>query len=491
MEDLRDFISLLEEAGELARIKEVVSRELEITEITDRVCKGPPSLNRALLFERVDGFSIPVLTNLFGSERRMALALRVQSLQELEERVARLLSPDVPSSLSEALKRGKELAAALRALAPRPKILKKKAPCQEVVRKGKESNLLDFPILKCWPKDAGYYITLPQVVTLDPITGKRNVGMYRLQVVDERTLLVHWQRHKGGAEHSRKALEKGQDKIPAAIVLGGDPAAIWCASAPLPQDVDEYLLVGWLRGKPLEMTHCLTQPLEVPAHAEIVIEGFVDLNDLRQEGPFGDHTGYYTPPELFPAFHVTAITTRKDPIYPATVVGIPPMEDYWMGQATERLFLPIIRLILPEVVDLHMPAAGVFHNLVLVSIRKRYPGQARKVIFGLWGMGLMMLAKAIVIVDEWVNVRKPHEVAWYVLGNVDWKRDVVVVEGPVDHLDHASSQHSFGGKIGIDATAKLPEEGHHRLWPEMIKMSPEVKKAVDEKWPEILKALGG
>ncbi len=491
MEDLRDFIALLEEEGELARIRTPVSRELEITEITERVCKGPHEFNRALLFENVTGFSIPVATNLFGNERRMALALRVRKLEELEEKVARLLAPEVPSSLPEALKRGRELAAALRAIAPRPRIVRKKAPCQEVVRKGEEASLLDLPILKCWPGDASHYITLPQVLTLDPATGKRNVGMYRLQVVDERTLLVHWQRHKGGAEHSRKATEKGLEIIPAAIVLGGDPAAIWCASAPLPQDVDEYLLASWLRGKPLEMTPCLTQPLEVPARAEIVIEGFVDLKDVRQEGPFGDHTGYYTPPEPFPAFHVTAITSRKDPIYPATVVGIPPMEDYWMGQATERLFLPIIRLLLPEVVDLHMPAAGVFHNLVLVSIRKRYPGQARKVIFGLWGMGLMMLAKAIVVVDEGVDIRNPQEVAWYALGNVDWKRDVVVVEGPVDHLDHAAPQHSFGGKIGIDATAKLPEEGHLRPWPEVVRMSPEVKRAVDEKWPEILKALGG
>lgn len=491
VEDLRGFIDLLEEAGELARIKVNVSRELEITEITDRVCKGPPSLNRALFFERVKGFSIPVVTNLFGSERRMAMALRVQNLRELEEKVARLLTPDIPSSLSDAFRRGKELATALKTLAPRPKILRKKAPCQEVLLKGEEANLLKFPILKCWPKDASYYITLPQVVTLDPITGKRNVGMYRLQVVDEQTLLVHWQRHKGGAEHSRRALEKGIDRIPAAIVLGGDPAAIWCASAPLPQDVDEYILAGWLRGKPLEMTKCVTQPLEVPAQAEIVIEGFVDLKDLRQEGPFGDHTGYYTPSEPFPAFHVTAITTRKDPIYPATVVGVPPMEDYWMGQATERLFLPVIRLVLPEVVDLHMPAAGVFHNLVIVSIRKRYPGQARKVIFSLWGLGLMMLAKAIVVVDEGVNIRNLQEVAWYALGNVDWKRDVVIVEGPVDHLDHAAFQHSFGGKIGIDATIKMPEEGHHRPWPEVVRMSPDIKKAVDEKWPEILKALGG
>jgi len=281
------------------------------------------------------------------------------------------------------------------------------------------------------------------------------------------------------------ALETRKPTIPAAVVLGGDPACTWCASAPLPPDIDEYMLAGWLRGEPVAMVECVSQPLSVPADADIVIEGYVDPNDQRPEGPFGDHTGYYTPVEYFPAFHVTAITRRAEPIYPATVVGVPPMEDYWMGKATERLFLPLLRIFLPEVVDFAMPAPGVFHNLVLVSIKKRYPGHARKVIHGLWGLALLSLAKAIVVVDEWVDVQNPMEAAWQALGNVDWSRDVMIADGPVDHLDHASYSHSYGGKIGIDATAKRPEEGYTRGWPKVVEMSPEVKARVDALWKEL------
>lgn len=488
MKDLRDFLRILEAEGELARIRVPLSPDLEIAEVTDRVSKGPSQLNKALLFEEVVGYPIPVLTNLFGSPRRMALALRVGDLKELEGKVERLLGPLRGSvGIREG---GRVLMEVLRPFIPRPKLLRR-APCQEVVKREREANLLELPILKCWPGDGGRYITLPQVVTKDPRTGKRNVGMYRLQVADERTLLVHWQRHKGGADHEREARRVGLRRIPCAVVLGGDPAAIWSASAPLPPGVDEYAFASWLRGSPLELVPCVSQPLEVPAGAEIVIEGYVDLDDLREEGPFGDHTGFYTPKEPFPAMHVTAITMREDPVYPATVVGIPPMEDYWMGQATERLFLPLIRLVLPEVCDLHMPAEGVFHNLVLVSIRKAYPGQARKVIHGLWGMGMMALAKAIVVVDEGVDVRNYREVAWYALGNVDWKRDVILTEGPVDHLDHAAPHPSFGGKIGIDATRKLPEEGHPRPWPEPVRMSREVKERIDGRWAEILEVLKG
>jgi 4-hydroxy-3-polyprenylbenzoate decarboxylase len=296
---------------------------------------------------------------------------------------------------------------------------------------------------------------------------------------------VHWQRHKGGAEHERTARSIKKEVIPAAIVLGGDPASMWCASAPLPPNIDEYLLAGYLRGAPVEFVKCLTQPLQVPARAEIVIEGYVDPNDHRPEGPFGDHTGYYTPVEPFPVFHVTAITRRQEAIYPSTIVGIPPMEDAWMGKATERLFLPLMQLFLPEIVDVNMPAEGVFHNLVLVSIKKRYPGHARKVIFGLWGLALMSLAKAIVVVDDWVDVQDLSQFAWQALGNVDWSRDIIVVEGLVDHLDHASYQHSFGGKIGIDATAKVSEEGYARSWPEVIQMDPEVKDRMDKIWKEL------
>lgn len=482
-ETLHDFVALLEARGELTRIKARVSAELEITEIVDRVSKGPAAQNKALLFENVAGYEIPVLINAFGSAQRMAWALHVEELEALHHNLARLIDLRLPQNAGAALGRGLALLNALRAAGFKPKLVRR-APCQELVETAAPS-LDALPILTCWPQDGGPFITLPQVVTRHPETGVRNVGMYRLQKVDARTLLVHWQRHKGGAEHERAARGsevKSQSVIPAAVVLGGDPACIWAASAPLPPDIDEYLLAGWLRGKAVPFVRCVTQPLTVPADADIVIEGYVDTTDQRPEGPFGDHTGYYTPVERFPAFHVTAITRRRKPIYPATVVGIPPMEDYWMGKATERLFLPLLRLFLPEVVDFAMPAPGVFHNLVLVSIQKRYPGHARKVIHGLWGLALLSLAKAIVVVDAWVDVQNPTEAAWQALGNVDWSRDVIINDGPVDQLDHASYQQSFGGKIGIDATAKWPEEGYTRGWPETARMSAEVKARVDALW---------
>jgi 4-hydroxy-3-polyprenylbenzoate decarboxylase len=479
--DLHAFVDWLETRGEIVRVAEMVSAELEITEIVDRVSKGPQAQNKALLFENVTGYDVPVLINMFGSAERMAWALHVDALEDLRRNLAELIDLQLPQGLGGALKRGKALFDALRAAGLRPRRVRR-APVQQRVET--EALSLDFiPILTCWPEDGGPFITLPQVVTRHPETGVRNVGMYRLQKVDSRTLLVHWQRHKGGAEHERVALEQArQPTIPAAIVLGGDPACIWCASAPLPPDIDEYLLAGWLRGEPVPFVECVSQPLEVPANADIVIEGYVDPNDQRPEGPFGDHTGYYTPVERFPAFHVTAITRRHEPIYPATVVGIPPMEDYWMGKATERLFLPLVKLFLPEVVDFAMPAPGVFHNLVLVSIKKRFPGHARKVIHGLWGLALLSLAKAIVVVDDWVDVQDPTEVAWQALGNVDWSRDVMISEGPVDQLDHASYSESFGGKIGIDATAKCSEEGYTRDWPDVVRMDPAVKARVDALW---------
>jgi 4-hydroxy-3-polyprenylbenzoate decarboxylase len=480
LNDLRQFIDLLDKRRQLARITQPISPELEITEITDRVSKGPASQNKALLFQNPSGYDVPVLINSFGSAERMAWGLGVENLEVLNERLARLIDLRFPKGLGAAVGRGRQLMTALLSAGVRPRRVKT-GPVQEVIEKERPS--LDFlPVLKCWPKDGGRFITLPQVITRNPATGARNVGMYRLQVVDDHTLLVHWQRHKGGAEHERQAQARAIDRIPAAVVLGGDPACMWCASAPMPPELDEYLLAGYLRGVPVEFVPCLTQPLEVPAQAEIVIEGYVDLTDFRPEGMFGDHTGYYTPIEQFPAFKVTAITHRRSPIYPATVVGIPPMEDAWMGKATERLFLPLARLFLPEILDFNMPIEGVFHNLVIVRLQKRYPGHARKVIYGLWGLGLLMLAKAIVVVDEWVDVQDLSQVAWQVLGNVDWSRDVVVAEGPVDHLDHASYHHSFGGKIGVDATAKLPEEGYSRTWPEPVSMDPAVKRRIDEIW---------
>ena len=481
--DLHAFLDRLEAAGELARVSTAVSRDLEITEIIDRVCKGPAPSNRALLFDHVTGFEMPVAANLFGTPQRMAWALGVEDLNELAERLGALLDLRLPHGLGGMLSRGQDLLNALRAVGVGPTRVRH-APVQEIIQKDTAS-LESLPILTCWPGDGGRFITLPQVITRDPETGARNVGMYRLQVVDERRLLMHWQRHKGGAEHARVARAARKPTIPAAIVLGGDPASMWCASAPLPPNIDEYLLAGWLRGKPVEFIEAVSIPLDVPAQAEIVLEGYVDPNEHLPEGPFGDHTGYYTPVEPFPVFHLTAITRRKDAVYPTTVVGIPPMEDAWMGKATERLFLPLMRLFLPEIVDVHMPPAGVFHNLVLVSIRKRFPGHARKVIQGLWGLGLLMLAKAIVVVDEWVDVQDLNQSAWQALGNVDWSRDIVISDGPVDHLDHASAHHSFGGKIGIDATAKLPEEGHPRPWPQPVGMSPEVKARVDEVWTSL------
>jgi len=501
--DLQSFLELLDSRDQLVRISQPVSPELEITEIVDRVSKGPAERNKALLFENPTGYDIPVLINAFGSAKRIAWALHVEELEDLRRNLDALLDLQLPKGPIKAFRRGKALFDALRAAGLRPRQVRR-APVQRDVE-SEDPSLAGIPILTCWPDDGGPFITLPQVVTRHPETGVRNVGMYRLQKVDRRTLLVHWQRHKGGAEHERAAREiqagsdeeirgseaeevspeKRQGTIPAAVVLGGDPASIWSASAPLPSDIDEYLLAGWLRGEPVPLVECVSQPLEVPANADIVIEGVIDPNDQRPEGPFGDHTGYYTPVERFPAFHVTAITRRSDPIYPATVVGIPPMEDYWMGKATERLFLPLVQLFLPEVVDFAMPAPGAFHNLVLVSIKKRFPGHARKVIHGLWGLALLSLAKGIVIFDEWVDVQNPTEAAWQALGNVDWSRDVMINDGPVDHLDHASYHHSFGGKIGVDATAKLPEEGYTRGWPEVVRMDPDVKAHIDALWSEL------
>jgi 4-hydroxy-3-polyprenylbenzoate decarboxylase len=483
IKDLRDFITMLERKDQLVRIGAPVSPYLEITEITDRVSKGPPGRNKALLFENLPGYNMPVLINAFGSPERMAWALGVDTLDRLNQNLAKVIDPRMPHGLRQSLARGQDLLEVFRSIGMKPKKVRR-APVHQVIQAERPS--LDIlPILYCWPKDGGRFITLPQVITRDPLTGNRNVGMYRLQVVDERTLLVHWQRHKGGAEHERIALREKKDAIPAAVVLGGDPASIWCASAPLPPDIDEYLLAGYLRGKPIEFVDCVSQPLEVPAQAEIVIEGWIDPNDHFPEGPFGDHTGYYTPVEPFPVFHVTAITYRRDPIYPATVVGIPPMEDVWMGKATERLFLPLMRLFLPEIIDVSMPAEGVFHNLVLVSIKKRFPGQARKVIYGMWGLALLSLAKAIVVVDEWVDVQNVSQVAWQALGNVDWSRDIILTTGTVDHLDHASLHHSFGGKIGVDATAKLLEEGHPRGWPEVARMDASVQERIDQIWNDL------
>jgi 4-hydroxy-3-polyprenylbenzoate decarboxylase len=476
--DLREFVAYLDKHGQLRRVAAPVSRDLEIAEITDRVSKGKASANVALLFDNVQGFSIPVLINAFGSHDRMAAALGVDRLDELSTRVAKLLDLKMPDSFFDKLRKLGDLFDLAKA---GPKRVRS-APCQELVEIDHPS-LATLPIMQCWPGDAGRYITLPMVFTRDPLSGGRNVGMYRLQVFDDQTLGMHWQTHKGSAEHHRLA-EEAQKPMEVAVALGGDPCSIYAASAPLPPGIDEIVFAGWLRGAGVPMVACKTIDLEVPAEAEIVLEGWVDPAERRQEGPFGDHTGYYSLARGYPVFHLKAITRRKTPIYPTTIVGRPPQEDYWLGKATERIFLPIIRLLLPEVVDINMPAEGVFHNLVIVSIKKRYPGQARKVMYALWGLGLMMLAKTIVVVSEHVDVRDLSEVAWRATGNIDPRRDLLITEGPMDDLDHAALRHRFGGKLGIDATEKSDMDGVGQPWPDEILMSEEIRALVDRRWTE-------
>jgi 4-hydroxy-3-polyprenylbenzoate decarboxylase len=480
--DLRAFVAHLEKHGRLHRVSAPVSADLEITEITDRVSKRSGESNVALLFERVEGSDLPLLVNAFGAEDRMAAALGVERLDELGTRVARLLDLSMPGSFAERLRKLGTLIDVAKA-APRRV---SQAPCQEIVETGAPS-LAGLPILRCWPGDGGRYITLPCVFTRDPVTGGRNVGMYRLQVFDERTLGMHWQIHKGGAEHQHRAARADAAtpaRMPVAIALGGDPALIYAASAPLPPGVDEVVFAGWLRGSGIDLVRGVSVDLEVPAQAEIVLEGWVDPHEQRREGPFGDHTGYYSLARDYPVFHLTAVTRRARAIYPTTIVGRPPQEDYWLGKATERLFLPIVRMMLPEVVDMNMPAEGVFHNLVIVSIRKRYPGQARKVMSALWGMGLMMLAKTIVVVSEHVNVHDLSEVAWRATGNIDPRRDLVLIEGPMDDLDHAALRHRFGGKLGIDATEKGPMDDITQAWPDEIVMTDEIRERVTRRWQD-------
>jgi 4-hydroxy-3-polyprenylbenzoate decarboxylase len=477
--NLSEFIAFLESKDELARITTPVSCELEITEITDRVTKqGGP----ALLFENVEGYSIPVVTNLFGSQQRMAWGLGVDHLNDLSEKIRSLLNlaKSPPKGITE---KAKALGELVKMARYQPKLVGK-APCQEVIYTGDDVDLNKLPILKCWPLDAGRYITLPLVITKDPDTGGRNVGMYRIQVFDSKTTGMHWQTHKVGTKHQRTAQEKGLERIDVAVAIGGDPTTIWSGSAPLPPDLDEFVVAGILREQAVEVVKAKTVDLEVPANAEFIIEGYVDVNEKRMEGPFGDHTGYYSLAEEYPVLHVTAITSRKQPIYPTTIVGRPIQEDYFMGKATERLFLPIIQTLMPEVIDMNMPAEGVFHNLVIVSVKKDYPGQAQKVMYGLWGMGLMALAKAIIVVDHFVNVQDISEVAWRVTNNIDPARDILMARGPVDDLDHASIEPKYGSKVGIDATAKQSSGESSREWPPDIVMEKLIKDLVDKKWDD-------
>lgn len=474
--DLREFMEALRARGELRRVEAPVNPVLEVAAITDRVQKaGGP----ALFFTNVQGSPWPVLTNALGSEERVKLALGIEDWAQVDEAFSSLLEGAGGASAWEKLKLLPRLGKLAGSLHPR---LTRQAPCQEVVEE-EHPSLAELPVLQCWPGDAGRFITLPQVYTVDPDTGRRNLGMYRLQVFDERTTGMHWHAHKDAARLYRRYGELGR-RMPVAVALGGDPALTYAATAPLPPGVDELWLVGLLRGEPVEMVRCRTVDLLVPAGAEFVLEGYVEPGEWRPEGPFGDHTGFYSPREDFPVFHLTCLTRRRDPIYPATVVGPPPAEDAALGLATERLFLPLIKLQLPEVVDMHLPAAGGFHNCAIVSIRKEFPGHARRVMHALWGMGQMMLTKFIIVVDAHVDVHDPQEVAWRVFHNVDPERDLEPARGPLDALDHSSPTALYGAKLGIDATAKLLAEGHPRPWPGEARMSEEIEEMVARRWAE-------
>ena len=473
-QDLSDFIKKLEDSGQLRRIKTEVSAELEIAEITDRVSKvyGP-----ALLFEKVKGYSMPVLINAFGSYERMAMALNVKHVDEIAREIESLVKPEMPSTFIDKIKFIPHM---LMTLSKFPPKMVRHAPCQEVVFET-EPSLSKIPIIKCWPGDGGRFITLPLVITRNLKTGNRNVGMYRLHVYDDRTTGMHWHIHHDGARHYRD-YQRENKRMPVAVALGCDPAITYAATAPVPPEVDEMVFAGFLRKKNVEMVACKTIDMEVPADAEIVLEGYVDPKETRIEGPFGDHTGYYSLADYYPVFHITCITQRREPIYPTTIVGKPPMEDCYMGKATERLFLPLLKLMIPEIVDMNLPLFGVFHNFAFLSIDKRYPFQAKKVMHGIWGMGQMMFTKIIVVVDKDVNVQNVDEVLWRVGNNVDPRRDITFVDGPLDALEHASALPKIGSKMGIDATKKWPEEGFTREWPDDIKMSPEIVALVNKKW---------
>ncbi len=480
--DLHDFIQTLDNNGFLQRIPVEVDPILEIAEITDRVCKSAAG-GKALFFERVKGSAYPVVTNLFGSFERMSLSLEVKALDDVAARIEELLHQAPPKTLLEKMAMLPKLFEFSRYL---PKTVKH-APCQEVIERV-NPDLSKFPVIKCWPGDGqptdeGRFITLPMVFTRDPETGRQNCGMYRIHIYDKVTTGMHWHIHKDGARHYDKYAALGR-RMPAAIAVGGDPAVIYAASAPLPESIDEMLFAGFLRREPVEMVKCITSEIEVPARVEMVIEGYLDPGEVRIEGPFGDHTGFYSAADTYPVFHVTCITHRKKLVYPATLVGKPPMEDCYMGKATERIFLPLMKLDSPEIRDINLPMEGVFHNCALISIRKSYPGHAKKIIHGLWGKGQMMFAKLLVIVDEDVDVQNISYTAWRVLNNIDWKRDVVIADGPLDDLDHAANFPRYGSKMGIDATRKTREEGMMRDWPEELFMSEEIRRLVDSRWKE-------
>src|SRR3989454_4539188 len=481
--DLTDFLSDLERKRLLARIAEPVSPDLEIAAVTDRACKSPGGGGGpALLFDKPTGYDMPVATNVYGSTERMCLALGVKALDDLAREIDELMTPQMPEGIMDAL-RMLPMVGRLRDLMPKTV---KDAPCHEIVQR--DGTLDALPILTCWPEDGGRYITFPIVFTKDPETGMRNIGAYRMQVFDGRTTGMHWQRHKGAAQHYRVA-ERMKKRLDVAVALGAEPVLPYCATAPMPEGLDELLLAGFLARRRIEMVKCVTSDLEVPASSHIVLEGYVEPGERRREGPFGDHTCLYSQPDDFPVFHLTCVTRRKRPTYLTTVVGVPPMEDYYLGLASDRIFLPMIRKTLPEIVDMHFPAEGIFDNLVLVSIDKRYPGHARKIMNAFWGLGQLMFSKTIIVVDRDVNVHDVSEVAWIVGTHMDPVRDIQMTKGPVDDLDDAAELPAFGGKMGIDATRKWASEGYTRTWPARVKTTEAAGTRAAEIWSRLSQQL--
>ena len=533
-DDLRQWIAALERAGELKRVQTEADPILEIAEITDRVSKSRDAKGTrggpALLFQKLKGHpGSQLLINQFGSEARMKLAVGVNSFDEIADRIRMFMDVKSPQGFLDKLKLLPLLTEAGKFF---PRTVST-GPCKEVIQR-ENFSLLDFPVLQCWPKDAGRFITLPCVTTRDPKSGKRNLGMYRMQIYDERTTGMHWQRQKVAAEHARDRMRAaagsstdrgaadalvrpaGSDsaraavdimarssggsviaegnrpsgKMQVAVAIGTDPAVTFSAIVPAPPEVEEYLIAGFLRGAPVDLVKCETVDLEVPASSEIVLEGYVNLDELRSEGPFGDHTGFYSLEDLYPVFHVTCVTHRKDPIYATTIVGKPPQEDAYMGKAVERIFLPLMKLTIPELVDINLPIEGVFHNLMIVSIKKSYPGQARKVMNAIWSLGQAMFTKCVVVVDEDVDVQDLGDVTLKVLNHIDPERDIQFTMGPVDSLDHAARLPNYGSKMGIDATRKWASEGFTRPWPDEIVMDSKTKALVDSKWKALAKELG-
>ena len=489
--DLRAFIASLEAQGELIRIDAPVASHLELAEITDRISKLPEGLNKALLFTHVlnrhgQRSEMPVLINAIGSNKRMLMALGVDDYKTIQDRISWFVHPPKPSSLWEKIQLLPKLAELNQFL---PRTVKGPAPCQEVVLTDPNQPMLDaLPIIQCWPEDGGPYITFGTVFVKDPLSGERNVGMYRMQQYDNCTTGMHWQKHHDGARLYENVRKAGKDRLEVAVAIGPSPHVTYSAIAPLPPGIDEMILAGFLHSNPVEMVQCKTIDNQVPANSEVVIEGYVLLDEVRWEGPFGDHTGYYSEADNYPVLHVTAVTHRKNPIYQTTIVGKPPQEDCYMGEATERIFLPLIKLFLGEVVDMHLPWEGVFHNCIIVSINKRFPGHARKVMSALWGFGQLMFSKYVIVVDHDVDVRDISYVAWHVLNDTDPKRDMMFAEGPLDALDHATPMWAYGSKVGIDATRKWKEEGFTREWPNEIWMDKPTQDTVDHRWAEYFSA---